>query len=287
VSRALEERQVRAILLKGPALVARLYRDGTPRDYYDHDFLVSPSSLEPAIGALRSEGFSVHYSPRDDPSGTSRHATALHRDRDGAFVDLHVNLPDVRAPDSEAWRVLSTETAFIESGGRRIEVLDDDRLALVVALHAAHHGPTRSQATEDLRRALATFREDVWRSARDLATVLEADEEFAAGLSLLEKGQRLAERLHLETPHSRVRDLRWARAPWGASVLEELRGPERSFPQKLALALRFAFPPPRAMKIGSALARRGPIGLALAYALRPFRIVLRLPAVITSRRRIG
>jgi hypothetical protein len=115
-----------------------------------------------------------------------------------------------------------------------------------------------------------------------LARKLGALEPFGEGLATVAEGRHLAERLGVEKDLSLRRRLLWSNAPWGAVVLDDLA---RSSPRRWPLVIaRLLTPSPRALRAASPLARRGIPGLVLAYVLRPFALIAKLPAAVRAWR---
>jgi hypothetical protein len=270
------------VLLKGPSLAAALY----PREIrqsYDVDLLIREVDLPHMREDLVSQGFERRFSEDDDARGVQLQGEKWIRDKDGLIVDVHTSLAELRCRPETAWTVLSAATKEIDVGGFRTKVLRTDALALHVALHAAHHGPSRSWPVEDLRRALEAFSRADWQAAAELARALDASAAFGAGLRLVDEGARLAQALGLPDERSRERSLRWQEAPWGARVLDHLAA-ERGLRKRLGVVLRVLAPTPNAMRLGTPLARRGRRGLVFSYAVRPLRLIWRLPGAVASLR---
>jgi hypothetical protein len=293
VRAALAASGVRAVLIKGPALARLLYGSSRSRAYMDVDLLVDPSALARAEGVLARLGFRRYEREAavrsTDPSlgvavggQGSSHATAWLRDQDGVFIDLHDSLPQCGASPNVVWKELCQHLDAATVGGVATETLDRTASALLVALHAAHHGP--DWGTTDLDAALGTFDLNTWLAARDLAVTLEADAALGVGLGMTARGREMARELSLDYEPSGANRLQWSGAPWSASVLEALVA-ERSLRARLAIASRVLWPSPSAMRRGSTLARRGPAGLVAAYVVRIVNLAASLPAALRARRR--
>lgn len=273
---ALRRHGVQPVLLKGEAVTRRLYRDAAYRSHDDVDLLIPPAERERAAAALSELGF--------ERTGDADYAEPWVRRADGATIDVHVRLPGADADEQEAWHVLAGRTRTVRVHAEEVHVFEDDALALNVALHAAHHGPGGTKALEDLRRALDQFPHETWVDAAALAERIAAGPAFAAGLRLLAEGRELAHRLGLASATTRETAFRSRGLPPtapGLFRLVEAKGVRARF-HLLAreLAPRAAF-----MRSVSPLARRGPLGLALAYALRPFWLARHTPAAWRAVRR--
>src|SRR5204862_6300657 len=110
--------------------------------------------------------------------------------------------------------------------------------ALLVALHAAHHGPNwRKGAQQDIERAAAKLDQACWTDARHLAVELHAERAMGVGLGLTDGGHRLAEQLGLDPTPTRALELLWSGAPWSATFVDALLS-DRSIRWRLHLATR-------------------------------------------------
>ena len=114
-------------------------------------------------------------------------------------------------------------------------------------------------------------------SSETLSPEIDATAAMVSGLGFLSEGVAVAERLGLEAKLSRVEVLRRStRGTNSALQLERLLSPHTKG-HRVAFVLRRLFPPPARMREALPLARRGGLGLALAYLLRP---VIRLPGLL-------
>ena len=104
-----------------------------------------------------------------------------------------------------------------------------------------------------------------------------------AGLALTPEGRQLARKVGLPEESSVETTLRLQNVPLaeGFAELAEVPGPRA----KAALILREAFPNREFMRWWSSLARRGRLGLALAYLWRPIYLATRaVPGFLAWRR---
>jgi hypothetical protein len=274
----LRDEGVRPILLKGPSIAAWLYADGTPRPYSDTDLMVEPQALQPASRALRAAGF------REQPGVSS---FTWFRRSDGSIIDLHGTLFGVEAPPEEAWAALSEGTEKMRIAGLDIEALSRPARLLYVALHAAQHESDGfERPLEDLERALRHVNEEHWKEAAALASRLRAAATFAAGLRLRPAGARLADRMNLPRERPRMLSLR-QEGERSLVVTVERLATAPGMGARLRLLTRRLAPPPDYMRWRyPTLARRGHIGLSLAYLWRPVSILPRLPFAIAAWRRL-
>jgi len=266
-----ERAGIRCILLKGPAMARWLYDDELLRAYVDIDFLVPPADLRAATRLVADAGFELSLREVALPHGRRPHGGMWIRADDGANVDLHETLPGVGVPPGEVWAALEHDTETLVVGRAELEVLAEPARALLVVLHAAHHGVEDEQALADLSRALVRLPESTWREASVLAARLEAIPAFASGLTLLPDGSLLAAALELPDASTVETRLRAASAPELALSFDWLvRAP--GVRARTRLVWRRLAPSAGVMKARSPLARRGPVGLAAAYVVNPVRL---------------
>ncbi|HTU86223.1 MAG TPA: nucleotidyltransferase family protein [Solirubrobacteraceae bacterium] len=191
------------------------------RAYTDSDLLVQRADVAQAAQTLRGLGF-VRVDRDEDWCGPGpKYAHTFSRARDGALIDLHWRLSGASAAPEDEWSTLSVHTRPLEVGGQRIAALDEPASAVLVALHAAHHGASRSVALAELERAAQILGPDVWSEAARLAERLGAGEQFAAGLRFAPLGARLADHLELAAPSSVDLWLRANPGTNGASLLDK------------------------------------------------------------------
>lgn len=283
VLRALQAAGLRCILLKGPTLQRELHRDGSRRGYRDTDVLVAPAGLRTAEHVLAGLGFSLTIDHRDHPGVSEPHAQEWERPG-RACLDLHWRIPGVGVEAQRAWDVLAAHTTPVALGDVVADSLSSPGIALLVALHAAHHGTTVKKPIRDLERAIAQIDAGTWAAAARLASGLDAREALAAGLRLARAGDRLAADLGLPAVESPRRRLMAGDQPPGSlGVLRILEAPTA---RQRARAVRAELlPAPAFMRASSPLARRGPVGLVAAYLVRPVARAWQLPAAIRAVRR--
>jgi putative nucleotidyltransferase-like protein len=277
-------RGVRAIVFKGPALDRWLY-GGNPHPYVDVDLIVSPADFDAAEATLAVLGFEM-------PLATARPEERLWQEhcwRRGTFlIDLHRSLLGAYAPPEAVWEALSQGTETIEVAGAPIEIPSEPAQALIAALHAAWHGPTRPAALEDLRRALEQAPVEAWQEAAGLARRLDALGGFAVGLGLLPAGAGLLRRLDVDTAVPIEVHLRAQGAPRIALGVQRLAAAS-TLGARVALLASALVPTPPALRDLYPFARKGRLGLLAAYAWRPLSLCLQTPgalrAVRNARRR--
>lgn len=262
-SAALERAGVPALLLKGPVIARWLYDPPEERGYGDVDLLVAPRAIPAAERILDGLGYELK-----DPEGelelvSGPHAQTWLRPRDGAVIDLHHTLPgDVLAGElvwAELWR--RAETMDIDN--HHVRVLDEPSRALMVALHAAHHGGETAAPLEDLRRAAVQAPMSTWRQAADIASAILALPKFAEGLQLTPEGERVARDLRLASPDV-LRSLDSTQLASGFERLAATPG----LASRAQLIAGELVPSPEFMRWWMPLARRSRRGLAAAYVYR-------------------
>ena len=251
VCRAFGAARIGFLLLKGPALARLLYTEAEVRLYSDIDLLVAPPDLERARVVLAGLGYG---SNGGDALGIRDVAGVMHAESwvitgpeltDYQLIDLHSWLAGAKAPAEEVWDRLVERRTEVELRGESVPVLNEEGLAMHLALHAAQHGPSNPRGLDELALGLERWPLDVWERAATLAAEIGAVEAFAAGLRLVPEGAELAgdfglaatDRLDWEIRHAAARP----RGTFHLQALLEKRGPlER------ARVLRHALLPSRA-----------------------------------------
>ncbi|WP_168222475.1 MULTISPECIES: nucleotidyltransferase family protein [unclassified Micromonospora] len=280
-SARLADRGVPAVLLKGAGLARRLGTEGS-RVYSDVDLLVAPDDYDQAGRILTTAGFRSALPPgRPDPR-LLWHERPWHAPGPVPLVvDLHRGFHGVGDPQA-FWTLLSASAESLPLAGGTVAVPDVAATALLVALHAA--APGRSgRPYADLLRALRVFPVEVWRAAAVLAGQTDAVPAFGFGLRLAPGGAELADRLGLPRRTSRTQWAAVRRVSGPAYVLARLAELPAGRDRWRHL-VPYLLPPPTAMRHGSRLARRGPVGLLAAYLLRFARQVASLPTAVRELR---
>jgi hypothetical protein len=267
VTSALDAALVPSILLKGAAIATWLYAGGEPRLYGDTDLLLREEDWDRAMKVLAGLGFQDDLAPLAHPRMESGAGHPWSRPSDGAAVDLHRTLFGIGADPEAVWAAFS-ETAVREPiGGREVSMPSHPARLLHIALHAVQHGgDAHPKPMVDLERAIAKAPEETWMEALRLAERLEAGETFAVGLRLLPRGRELAGAIGAGRGGSTSATLRVEGVPLAEGFQELAAAPGTR--ERLALLARELFPNAAFMRWWSPLARRGPIGLAIAYAWR-------------------
>ena len=280
VIRALIAADVECMLLKGPAMVHRLYREApVGRNYGDIDLLVAPWQFDAAGRVLASLGFEDRLAGVRASEAARLAERPWHRT--GAahlVVDLHRGFHHV-ADRTAWWDLLCRHREVLMVEGQPVAIPDRVGCALIAALHASK-ATSQDKALEDLRRALQLFEDDVWRQAADLAGSVGAGNAFAAALHRQNAGADLAARLGLRITDPAI----W----FGATSLERGTGSlsyllGREGRADRARRLRDAAFPSRPFLTGHRpIAARGPAGLALAHLGRLCFVLPRLPRLLLA-----
>jgi hypothetical protein len=245
--------------------------------------MVSPADFTRATGVLTGLGFG------DPAHAAVDHAHTYRRPTPGGYplcVDLHRTLPYFTAPPAEVWQALSSGTQTMRVGDLEVEVLGVPERCLHLAMHALQHVFEAQGPCEDLRRAVHAASEEQWVHAAGVGRALGAEDALAAGLCLIPEGQALSTRLGLTSRRRGI--LRIAASPEAEGPAYQMqRFFDASSPgERLRLLVNPLFVSPTVMRQVSPLARRGRIGLSLAYAARPFVLLRRIGPGLATRRRI-
>jgi hypothetical protein len=270
---------IRSIVLKGSSVANWLYGPAELRSYGDCDLLVAPADLAGAEQTLERLGFGKQLSELAGENVLVCWAQPWRRGR--SVVDLHTSYYGIGAPAETAWGVLSQGTETAEVARVRVEILSPAARALLIALHAAHHGGKTERAMHDLERALRLLPEDLWRDAAELAVQLRAQGALGAGLMLSASGSALADRLGVAGDVSPLAALRRTEVGEGIARLSLAPGPRA----KARILLREAFPSPAFLRWQTSLARRGRRGLAAAYVWRWWWLAHKAPSGYLAFRR--
>jgi hypothetical protein len=273
------QRGIRSLVLRGAGIARWLYQEGE-RDYGDTDLLVEPGFVERAEAILLELGFAGR-SLRASKHAQPRHAETWVRGTTPA-IDLHRTIVGVGAPDQEVWDILYAHSEPIALHGVEVKTLDRVGLLVVLTLHAAQHG--LEAATRDLDVALSRVRIEKWRQALRLAAQLNALPAFGTALRMSPAGRVVAERLEIDASPNPEILLRSEAPPdlalglnWVAE-LPSTRARTRFIASKV-------FPSPDSMRASSGVARRGGVGLSVAYARRLLWLSIRAPRAIRAVRR--
>ena len=262
----LRDAGIRAILVKGPPQQEWLATADPPRASVDVDLFVDPAQAGAAGQELFDRGYRVV--PEVTP-GVGHHAV-LWAAPGQVPVELHDRLWGTASDD---WEVLVRETEAVELAGETIEVPNEAARCLVVALHAAHHGVGKVATLYDLERAVSVAERTSWERAASLARAMGAETAFAAGLSLVPSGQRLAAELGLDEPALTDGLALDIATPNAGAAGYYWFSRQKGLRARAQFVLRKLFPQVDFMRYKHPYARRGRAQLALVYVYRPFWLV--------------
>lgn len=268
----LKDSGIRAILLKGPSIASWIY-EPHERAYSDTDLLIAPDTATAATHVLRTAGYTSHSA--DIEGDRPVHEIPLRRDSDGALVELHTTIPATQCQADLVWKTLSSETEQLDLRGTIVEALNEPARAFHVALHALHHRGESPRALEDLSRAIGLVDVEIWKQATAIARRLQSTDAFTTGLRLGPGGDTLVERVGLDGGTASLEVALRARGVPPESLAFDWFMTRPGIRAKATLVLRKTFPPPSRLRELSPLARRGTMGLALAYIVRPARLAVR------------
>jgi hypothetical protein len=289
VLRAFSASGVRSLLLKGPALTGWIYPRDEPRSYMDVDLWIRPGDERAAEAILVQLQFSKLLDDSGLPEWWEDHGSHWTRDIDAVVVDLHRTLPGLGVSPERAWDVLSRDTETITVAHERVGIMSAPARAMHVAMHAAHHGEAWGKALIHLERALSALDDTVWIAAAELAEQLAADDQFAAGLRLVDGGSELADRLGLGATRSVRVSLQATTPPPVALGFEQL-AQAGGIRARAAIVARKAVPPPGFIRHWWPPAARNRRMLVLGYMYRPLWLLQHAPAGLrawrAARRRV-
>jgi hypothetical protein len=250
VFRAFAAARVEALLLKGAALARLLYAEAEVRLYTDIDLLVAPPDLDRARAVLAD----LRYKNGGDALGIRDVGGVLHAEswmatgsgaEDYQVIDLHLWLPGAQASPKAVWDRLAACRTEIELCGQAVPVLNEEGLAMHLAMHAAQHGSSSPRGLDELALGLERWPLEVWQTAAALAAEIGAVESYAAGLRLIPAGAELAEALALPATDQLDWEIRHAATrPRGTFHLQAFL--EKRGPLERARVLRHALVPSRA-----------------------------------------
>jgi hypothetical protein len=138
----LEEAQVPALALKGPALAMQAYGDLSLRSYADVDLLVPPNAAEESVRALTEAGYTDRRARFGrPPSPRHWHDWGFTAPDGQTLVEVHWFLTSPRrfpAVDSgEAWEASGNMRVAI--GSRTVPALRPELLLPLLAIHGTSH----------------------------------------------------------------------------------------------------------------------------------------------------
>lgn len=151
INKALYERNIRVMMLKGPALSYQLYGDLSSRTSNDLDILIPFHELELTRSILQSKGYQLEYEPPrklKDWQKRNHHLEFLHKEKNYK-VEVHWRLHPgpSKEPSFEAlWN--NRKTVYITD--KPIYTLDEETLFYYLITHGARHGWFRIRWLTDI-----------------------------------------------------------------------------------------------------------------------------------------
>ncbi|MGI8904714.1 MAG: nucleotidyltransferase family protein [Solirubrobacteraceae bacterium] len=281
VAGALHEQGIRPLLIKGPAVASWLYDDPGERPYADLDLLVAPDLFQSAGTTLARLGFRDTSAGLRRDEGMPNESAWMRAGERCVWVDLHNRIFLISAQPAIAWARLSHAAQPLAVAGVQLDTPSPSVHLVILALHAAHHGAEQPKPLADLRRAIDRVDLPTWQAAGALATELSAAGAMREGLKLVADGCELADRLMLVDDASRLVRLRARSAPDQAAGIERLME-TRGVRARLALLISESVPSVAFMRLWQPLARRGWLGLSIAYLWRPFWLLAKLPRALAA-----
>jgi hypothetical protein len=289
VAKALEAASIPSVVLKGPGIATWLYAGDAPRLYGDSDLLLRRGDWEQAKAVLEGMGFEDDLGPLAHPRMESGAGYPWLRPSDRASADLHYTLFGVGAEPEVLWEAIWSDAVHEVVGGAELSLPSRPARLLHICLHAVQHGGDTSEGWEkpmrDLDRALAKASRETWAQALELAQSVEAAPTFTTGLRFLPKGREIAAEIGAVQAPGADAALRLSRVPMaeGFRELAEASG----LRERLSIVARELFPNASFMRWWSPLARRGRLGLFLAYLWRPWWLLLHAPKGLLTWWRAG
>jgi hypothetical protein len=213
---ALRAACVRTVVLKGPVLAERLYRDASLRFSSDLDFLIAPDDLERAASALAPLGYQLQ--PESSAWYYRRHHHHLCLDAPHRpTVELHFRAFTGFGAQIEAHEFLRRARPYRTRSEADCEVLAAEDEFLFLALHAAGHAFERLAWLYDLKMLLRRHPELDWPGLVRRAQALGVTRALAFSVHVLRRRLRV-ERAVAQLPQEGCR--RWNAATCLLSALQ-------------------------------------------------------------------
>ena len=182
---ALEDGGIRTVVLKGPALVERLYPDPFLRCSSDLDILVAEADIDGAVAALGPLGYTVETGP--PARYARRHHHHLHLSGRPPVLELHFRAYAGFGVTMPAEDLLDRARAHRTAGGARCLVLSAEDEALYLAVHAAGHCFDRLLWLYDLKLLVAQERELDWDLVATRARTIGVMAAFTLACDMLRR----------------------------------------------------------------------------------------------------
>ena len=127
---------ISVIVLKGPALIGRIYKDPALRPMSDLDILCSKRDIGRLIDTVRKAGYRTG-GPGDDPAGTPH--IAMYRPDTGSMLEFHFRPYDTIKNHSLFMNTAWEQREWIDVNRISCPVLSLDMELLLDLAHLAHH----------------------------------------------------------------------------------------------------------------------------------------------------
>ncbi len=261
----LKQSGLRAILLKGPIQQDWLSAAGAVRASTDVDLLLPVADLERGGVVLENAGYGRLT---ELPADAGMEHSEVWVSPTDIQVELHWAI--VGADERRLWPVLEQETERAAVGDTVVEIPNESARCLIVALHVAQHGIGDGEILNDLERALAVAQAEVWKRAYELAIAVGAETAFISALSFTAPGAEHLESWGVDPPELTERQALSLITPAPAARGFYFLSEEKGIRAKVIFVGGKLVPSPSFMRLRYPMARRGPAGLTMAYAYRPF-----------------
>jgi putative nucleotidyltransferase-like protein len=183
----LEERGIRAVLLKGAALRLTAYTNSVQRSFGDLDVLVSEEAVDEAVNVLGAAGYQAQAEARARLYRQHHHHVILHKPM-GFVVEVHWALEPVHSPfalDPAAFRERAVPYATRE--GQSVLVPSAEHNVLHLSTQSMEDGYSRFTRIVDLDRLLGNGGDQLdWGGLGGAAIRMRVNHVVALSLRLAE-----------------------------------------------------------------------------------------------------
>ena len=183
---ALESARIRAAVLKGPALVERLYPEPSLRCSSDLDILVAEADTDGAVAALEPLGYAVETGPSARYARRHLHHVQLLGHRP-PVIELHFRAYEGFGVRMAAEKFLERARPHRTAGGARCLVLAPEDELLYLAVHAAGHCFDRLLWLHDLKLLIAAEPAMDWSAVEARARAMGVMTAFALACEMLRR----------------------------------------------------------------------------------------------------
>jgi hypothetical protein len=131
-----EKEQIPIIVLKGPALIARIYKDPALRTLSDLDILCSPTDLHPIVTIASQMGYTM-LDAGNDPEAD--HHLAMHQPTSGSILEFHFIPYEVIQNHVKFMQLAMDRREWVNAGGIQFPVLSLEMELLFNIAHLIQH----------------------------------------------------------------------------------------------------------------------------------------------------